>query len=183
VIITLYSRSTWQYLTTALDAAVKGRGDVLLALADLYSERNQDGTYASNALEVQSAVDCLDYPEHESIAQIEAGAAQFDKAAPVFGPVATWFPYGCSNWPEPRIQPVPDYSAKGAAPIVVVGTTRDPATPYQQAVNLAHELDSGVLLSRDGDGHTAYNSGNTCIDSAVDAYLADGTVPADGTMC
>jgi pimeloyl-ACP methyl ester carboxylesterase len=183
VIITLYSRSTWQYLTTALDAAVKGRGDVLLALADLYSERNQDGTYTSNALEVQSAVDCLDYPEHESIAQIEAGAAQFDKAAPVFGPVATWFPYGCSNWPDPRIQPVPDYSAKGAAPIVVVGTTRDPATPYQQAVNLAHELDSGVLLSRDGDGHTAYNSGNTCIDSAVDAYLADGTVPADGTMC
>ena len=183
VIFPLYSRSTWQYLTTGLDAAVKGRGDVLLALADVYSERNQDGTYASNALEVQSAVDCLDYPEHESNAQIEAGAAQFDKVAPVFGPVATWFPYSCSNWPEPRIQPVPDYSAKGAAPIVVVGTTRDPATPYQQAVNLAHELDSGVLLSRDGDGHTAYNSGNTCIDSAVDAYLADGTVPADGTMC
>jgi pimeloyl-ACP methyl ester carboxylesterase len=183
VIITLYSRSTWQYLTTALEAAVKGRGDVLLALADLYSERNQDGSYASNALEAQPAVDCLDYPEHESVAQIEAGAAQFDKVSPVFGPVATWFPYSCSNWPEPRIQPVPDYTAKGAAPIVVVGTTRDPATPYQQAVNLAHELDSGVLLSRDGDGHTAYNSGNTCIDGAIDAYLADGTVPADGTMC
>jgi pimeloyl-ACP methyl ester carboxylesterase len=183
VIITLYSRSTWSYLTAGLAAAVKGQGDVLLALSDVYSERQQDGSYPSNALEVQSAVDCLDHPEHESVAQIEAGAAQFDKVAPVFGPVATWFPYSCSNWPEPRIQPVPDYSAKGAAPIVVVGTTRDPATPYQQAVNLAHELSSGVLLSRDGDGHTAYNSGNTCIDSAIDAYLANGTVPADGTMC
>ena len=71
----------------------------------------------------------------------------------------------------------------GAAPIVVVGTTRDPATPYQQAVKLAAELDSGVLLSRDGDGHTAYGQGNSCIDQAIDRYLVDGDPPADGTTC
>lgn len=183
VVVTLYSRSAWPTLSQALDAGLKGQGDVLLALADLYVHRRPDGTYAGNSIEVQSAVSCLDHPEHESLADIEAGAAEFDRVAPVFGPVATWYSYGCSNWPEPRIQPVPDFSAKGAAPIVVVGTTRDPATPYAQAVKLAEELDSGILLSRDGDGHTAYNSGNVCIDSAIDTYLADGTVPADGTRC
>jgi pimeloyl-ACP methyl ester carboxylesterase len=183
VIVTLYSRSTWTYLTQGLVTALKGQGDVLLALSDVYSQRQPDGTYKGNTLEVQSAVNCLDSPEHESLAQIEDGEAEFDKVAPIFGPVAAWFAYGCSNWPVPRIQPAPDFSATGAAPIVVVGTTRDPATPYQQAVNLAHELDSGVLLSRDGDGHTAYSSGNRCIDTAVDKYLAHGTVPSDGTMC
>jgi pimeloyl-ACP methyl ester carboxylesterase len=180
---TLYSRSDWSVLTEGLADAVKGRGDILLAISDAYSERQPDGTYKGNLLEALPAVNCLDHPEHESLAQIEAGAAHFDKVAPVFGPSAAWDSYSCSNWPEPRIQPVPDFSAKGAAPILVLGTTRDPATPYQQAVNLAHELDSGVLLSRDGDGHTAYSSGNTCIDDAVDAYLANATVPPDGKTC
>jgi pimeloyl-ACP methyl ester carboxylesterase len=179
----LYLRSYWPYLTQALVQAAHHQGDGLLSLADSYNWRNPDGTFASSVIEILPAVNCLDHPEHESVAQFEAGVARFDKISPVFGPVAAWWPYACSNWPVPRIQPVPDYSAKGAPPIVVVGTTRDPATPYQQAVNLAHELDSGVLLSRDGDGHTAYDSGNTCIRDAVDAYLADGTVPAAGTMC
>jgi hypothetical protein len=65
----------------------------------------------------------------------------------------------------------------------VVGTTRDPATPYEWSVGLAKQLDSGVLLSRDGDGHTAYNAGNDCIDSAVEEYLLEGVVPKDGTKC
>ena len=71
----------------------------------------------------------------------------------------------------------------GAAPIVVVGTTRDPATPYEWAVHLADQLESGVLVSRDGDGHTGYNAGNDCVDEAVEAYLVDGTVPPDGLEC
>ena len=76
-----------------------------------------------------------------------------------------------------------EIDAKGAAPIVVVGTTRDPATPYDWAVGLADELDSGVLVTRDGDGHTGYNSGNDCVDEAVEAYLVEGTVPEDGLTC
>ncbi len=74
-------------------------------------------------------------------------------------------------------------AAAGAAPIVVVGTTRDPATPYEWAVSLAEQLESGVLVSRDGDGHTGYNSGNECVDVAVEDYLVDGTVPEDGLSC
>ena len=65
----------------------------------------------------------------------------------------------------------------------MVGTTRDPATPYAWAQALADQLESGVLVSRDGDGHTGYNSGNDCVDEAVEAYLLDGTVPEDGLEC
>jgi hypothetical protein len=73
--------------------------------------------------------------------------------------------------------------AAGAPPIVVIGTTRDPATPMRWAENLADQLDSGVLVRRDGDGHTGYNSGNDCVDTAVEDYLIDGTVPTDGLTC
>lgn len=183
VVLPLYSRATWPYLTQGLEYAINGRGDVLLALADAYAKRSSDGTYATNSLEVQSAVNCLDHPERASLDQIRSTSARFSKLAPVFGPVATWFAYGCSNWPVSRAEPLPDFSAEGAAPIVVVGTTRDPATPYRQAVKLAEVLESGVLLTRDGDGHGAYGSGNECIDEAIDAYLADNVVPEDGTRC
>lgn len=183
VIVPLYSRDSWSYETTALNEALNGSGDTLLLLADLYTDRQPDGTYKNNSMEVQSAVNCLDHPEHESLAQIEAGAGEFLKQSPTFGSAATWWPYACSNWPVTAAEPQPDYSAKGAPPIVVVGTTRDPATPYQQAVNLAKELDSGVLLSRNGDGHTAYGSGNACIDTAINTYLVTGKPPADKTMC
>ena len=183
VIVPLYSRTSWPYLTQALQQALSGQGDTLLALADLYTERKADGHYPNNSLEVQSAVNCLDHPEHESLQQIEAGRQEFVAKAPVFGPAAMWWPYACSNWPVKPTEKQPDFSAKGAPPILVVGTTRDPATPYQQAVNLAKELDSGVLLSRNGDGHTAYHSGNSCIDQAIDTYLTSGTPPADGKRC
>jgi hypothetical protein len=80
-------------------------------------------------------------------------------------------------------EPPRQVRARGAAPIVVVGTTRDPATPYAWAVHLAHQLDSGVLVSRDGDGHTGYNTGNACVDHAVEGYLVGGVVPKDGLSC
>lgn len=77
----------------------------------------------------------------------------------------------------------PDFSAEGAAPIVVIGTTRDPATPYEWAEKMAGTLDSGVLLIREGEGHTGFEVGNKCIDDTVYAYLVDGAVPEDGKRC
>jgi hypothetical protein len=183
IIYPLYFRETWPIETQVLEQALEGNGDALLAITDQYVDRGPDGHYTTNSLEVQSAVNCLDHPEHESVAQIEADRSRYIDASPVFGPIATWFSYGCSNWPVAPTLPTPDYSAPGAAPILVVGTTRDPVTPYQLAVNLANELDSGVLLTRDGDGHTAYASGNACITDAVDFYLSNGRPPADGTRC
>ena len=83
----------------------------------------------------------------------------------------------------PEVGALDSYAAEGAAPIVVIGTTNDPATPYVWAQQLAQELESGVLVSRDGDGHTGFNQGNECVDQAVVGYLVDGTVPRDGLEC
>ncbi|MBA3266013.1 MAG: alpha/beta fold hydrolase, partial [Nocardioidaceae bacterium] len=154
VIVPLYSRDNWDYETQALREALEGNGDTLLLLADAYTDRQADGSYPDNSLEVQPAVNCLDRPEDESLQEIKARADEFLERSPVFGVTAQWWPYGCSNWPAEAAEPLPDFTAKGAAPILVVGTTRDPATPYEQAVRLADTLESGVLLSRDGDGHT-----------------------------
>lgn len=77
-------------------------------------------------------------------------------------------------------EPIP---AEGAAPIVVVGTTNDPATPYEWSVSMADQLSSGVLVTRVGEGHTGYNKGNPCVDAAVETYLLDGTPPQDGLRC
>ncbi|MDQ3479866.1 MAG: alpha/beta hydrolase [Actinomycetota bacterium] len=183
VIVPLYDRDNWDYETKALQDALDGNGDTLLLLADAYTDRQSDGSYPDNSLEVQSAVNCLDRPEDESLREIQRRADEFLDQSPVFGVTAQWWPYACSNWPVEAAEPLPDYTAKGAAPILVVGTTRDPATPYEAAVNLAETLESGVLLTRDGDGHTAYGAGNDCIDDAIDTYLVEGTPPDDGTQC
>ena len=107
----------------------------------------------------------------------------FERASPVFGKVFAWGLTAATAHRRARDEQVPTIHAKGAAPIVVVGTTRDPATPYAWAVALAHQLDSGVLVSRDGDGHTGYHVGNTCVDDAVESYLVSGVVPKNGLSC
>lgn len=183
VIVPLYSRDSWDYETEALRDALDGNGDTLLFLSDAYTSRQADGSYPDNSLEAQPAVNCLDRPEDETMREIQRDSAEFLEASPVFGVAAQWWPYACSNWPVTATEPLPDYSAKGAAPILVVGTTRDPATPYEQSIRLAETLDSGVLLSRDGDGHTAYGAGNDCIDDAINTYLVEGTPPRNGTEC
>ena len=90
---------------------------------------------------------------------------------------------GCDGWPVGSKQPTKAPRAAGAPPIVVIGTTRDPATPYSMAVSLAKELESGHLITRDGDGHTGFQMGNSCVDDAVEDYLVKGTVPKDGLSC
>jgi pimeloyl-ACP methyl ester carboxylesterase len=183
IAVTLYDKSTWSYLSQALSAAFQGDGSILMALSDAYFERQPNGSYASNQGQVISAVSCLDSPGGLTVADVEKQIPRFVKESPVFGRALAFGALGCSDWPIKSANPLPQIDAKGAPPIVVIGTTRDPATPYESAEALADQLDSGVLLSRDGDGHTAYQSGNTCITKAVDAYLAKGVVPKAGTMC
>ena len=180
----LYSDSLWTGLTLALRAAMEdGDGQPLLLLADLYAHRSDDG-YTDNLIQVYNAVSCLDDRGDPTIADVESGVAEFEQRSPTLGPALAWSLMACAVWPVEAADPLPGtIDAHGAQPIVVVGTTRDPATPYAQAETLADDLDSGVLLTRDGDGHTAYGQGNACIDAAVDAYFLDGTVPADGAQC
>jgi hypothetical protein len=74
-------------------------------------------------------------------------------------------------------------NAAGAPPILVIGTTRDPATPLAWAESLARQLESGVLITRNGDGHTGYGAGNSCVDDAVERYLVSGVVPKATVHC
>ncbi len=183
IAVTLYDERTWNYLTDGLKQALKGDGTTLLLLSDAYFSRNPDGSYGDNIGEVIYAVNCLDVGNRLTQQEVEAALPQFEKISPVFGRALGWGALGCTDWPIKSTHPQIKISAVDAPPIVVIGTTRDPATPYEWAKSLASQLESGVLISRDGDGHTAYGSGNTCITKAVDDYLVNGTVPKDGLLC
>ncbi len=180
---TLYNRAYWILLSAGLRSALGGDGSVLMQAADGYADRNADGTFNSNLLEAFVTISCLDDPYSIPYSQVPSQFAAFEKASPFFGREYAWSLTTCDGFTPRSDQPVPTIHARGAAPIVVIGTTRDPATPYRWAVALAHQLDSGVLISRDGDGHTGYHRGNTCVDQAVESYLVSGVVPRDGLSC
>ncbi len=178
--MTLYSTVSWLSLDQALARATEGDGTLLLQLFDGYVERSPNGQY-SNLFEANAAVNCLDAPA-PSIAAIEAHAPTSRALAPVFGVPGDYGELGCAVWPVPATgRPAPIH-ATGSPPIVVVGTTGDPATPYQNAQSLAAQLQHGVLLTRLGEGHTAYQA-SSCIRRYVDAYLIDLTVPPTGIRC
>jgi len=155
---------------------------VLLQLSDLYNSRGANG-YTDNSSEAIYAINCLDDPYAITPAEVSENVPDFQKASPTFGTVFAWGLTNCGGVRVKSSEPKRDVRAAGAAPIVVIGTTRDPATPYDWAVHLADQLESGVLVSRDGDGHTGYNAGNECVDEAVEDYLVGGTVPQDGLSC
>ncbi len=183
LITPLYVESYWPYLTDALQAALKGDGSQLMNLSDQYAGRDPDAGYINNTMEANWAVNCLDDPSGLSPEEVRKQLPAFEKAAPTFGAALAWMLNGCAAEKFKATEPEPEIDAKGSNPIVVIGTTRDPATPYAWAEKLADALDSGVLVSRDGDGHTGYMQGNGCVDDAVDAYLVDGKVPDDGLEC
>jgi pimeloyl-ACP methyl ester carboxylesterase len=181
VVAALYSKELWPALRTGLQNAFGGDGTVLIVLADALLERQRDGSY-SNLADANLAVNCLDRPWPRALASWRSVAARAEKAGPQFGDAVVWGSLACAYWPV-RSYPLPTITASGAPPILVVGTTRDPATPYRWAQALARELKSGVLLGWNGDGHTAYRMGSSCIDTAVDKYLIKGAVPRSGTVC
>ena len=186
VILPLYLSADEGYptLDTALDLAInEDDGSLLLTLADLYLDRSSDGVYNGNQNEVITAVNCFDRPESITVEQAEAKLPEYEAASPMFGSFLAWGGLACSSWPVPSTSAPAPIAATGAAPILVVGTTGDPATPYPWAQALAEQLESGVLLTYEGSVHTAYLSGSSCIDEAVDAYLLDGTVPDEGLTC
>ena len=184
MIAAMYSEASgWPSLRLGLAQAFEGDGTVLLALADAYSERSPDGTYASNVNSAFPAISCTDRPQSSSVAEIRRAIPAYERISPIFGRTFAWAGASCQRWPASEGQFPFTATAKGSEPIIVIGTTRDPATPYEWSVSLAKSLRNGVLISRDGDGHTGYNAGNECVDSAVDGYLVGGEVPADPTRC
>ena len=182
IITPLYNRDYWSYLSAALRSALDGDGTALMQLADIYSSRGPEG-YTDNSSEAIFAINCLDDPSAADFEAVEAELPAYEEASPTFGSIFAWSLTSCGGSQGRTTEKPLEIRAEGAAPILVVGTTRDPATPLKWAEALAEQLESGVLLRRDGDGHTAYNSGNECIDTAIESYLLEGTVPADPTDC
>jgi pimeloyl-ACP methyl ester carboxylesterase len=177
----LYSKSNWPDLKTGLAGAFAGDGTVLVQLSNLLFERNPDGSYA-NLADADVSISCLDRPWPRSQATWQAAAAAAARAAPLFGAAIVWGSLPCAYWPVPSY-PLPRIRADGARPILVVGTLRDPATPYRWAQALAGDLSSGVLLGWNGDGHTAYGEGSACVDTIVNDYLISLAVPRSRTVC
>ncbi|HTN56545.1 MAG TPA: alpha/beta hydrolase, partial [Microbacterium sp.] len=162
--------------------ALQGDASVMMALADQYNGRDPDGTYADNSAEAFRAYNCMDYPVEDDPAAEDAAMKIIEKTAPTFAPY--WqAPDPCEVWPYPPVGVRAPIAASGSGPIVVVGTTNDPATPYAWSESLAKQLENGVLVTRVGEGHTGYNKGNRCVDTAVESFLIQGTVPKDGLRC
>ena len=181
VLQALYSRDLWPTLGTALLAARGGDAKGLLALADDYADRDESGQY-SNFLDVYFTVTCNDLAADPDDATIQAMGRAWATQYPMFG---LWQAAGltqCSGWQKQRT-PIPPETAASSAPILVVGNLHDPATPYAGAVNLTKELGRASLLSWNGEGHTSYLEGSTCVDRAVNAYLINKTLPTPNTTC
>lgn len=179
----LYSDEWWSYMRQSLATAFDGDGTDLLSIVDLFNERKDDGTFATNATEAIYAINCFDEPSDSTEEQVREFAKTWIKDAPVFGDYLAWGNLACTIWPVKDPNPINKFVAQGAAPIIVVGTKYDPATPYKWAVGLSSQLSSSVLLTYEGDGHTAYMRGSECIDKELENYLVDGTIPEKNIVC
>ncbi|HEX6567773.1 MAG TPA: alpha/beta hydrolase [Acidimicrobiales bacterium] len=170
----LYQEDLWPELAKAVDEALNGDGSRMVGLADQYLSIADSDIYF--------AVNCLDFAWPKTPEELLADGKAAAQRSPHFGePIVNDY-VRCSMWPA-KAEPLPAVTAPGAPPIVVVSTTNDPATPYEAGVRTAKRLESGVLLTHRGEGHTVVGGGDACVDDAVARYLVDLTPPKDGTTC
>lgn len=185
IIMPLYLAPEQGYplLENALASALMGDGSALLQMSDWYRDRDPDGSYNGNSNEVIGVVSCADRGGSGSVEAVAENQHLYLEASPTFGEAMSWSEIGCDSWPDSEQLAPGVVTGEGAAPVLVVGTTGDLATPYEWAESLADQLSSGMLLTYDSTPHTAYRLGSRCIDAAVDAYLLDGTLPEPDTVC
>jgi pimeloyl-ACP methyl ester carboxylesterase len=175
----MYSDYYWPQLSEALSAAQGGDGKGILQLYDDYYQRKEDGTYG-NELEAFLAISCLDDPGATSTEEVDSHIEEFIAAAPRLGGNFA-YGYSCALWPVKQAAKV-NITGKSAGPIVVVGTTGDPATPLDSTRKMALGLEQGILIVVDANQHTGYGA-NNCVVKAVDDYLIKLIVPANETTC
>lgn len=184
IIMPLYGQDWWPTLTEGFAEAQRGDGTILLTLADTYNDRLEDGTYGSNTLEANIAISCLDGrlpADDKSISEQNEIVLQISST---FGRYWQFGALTCEQWPFPVAERPAEFTAKNSAPILVIGTTGDPATPYEQAVALATRvLSNAQLVTFNGEGHTAYGLDSACINRTVDNYFIKKLVPAEDPDC
>lgn len=170
----LFDQSTWPYLDQALTLADRGDGSVLMEFAQALLQ--------ADPIAQNLAVSCLDKAVPTDIAAYDALTSEFEQASPFFGPDFQYSNLICAYWPAKPTGKAEPLTADGTPPILLIGGTNDPATPYSEAKSVNQRLAGSVLLTRTGNGHTSYAS-SQCSASATDAYLIDLTLPAAGTVC
>ncbi|WP_446019454.1 alpha/beta hydrolase [Agromyces arachidis] len=179
----LYREDTWPVLDAVFATVAAGQAESALAVVDGYYGRTAEGEYSGNLPEAIRAVNCLDHTTQNNVEVMKEEARSLSEAAPHLG---VYFSYGdiaCLSWPYRSELERVAITAPGAAPILVLGTTGDPSTPHAWAVAVASQLESGVLVTRTGEGHTAFNKGDACVDDVVEQYLLDGVVPSADVTC
>ena len=184
IILPLYGKDWWPSLSEGFAEAMRGDGTILLSLADTYNDRLEDGTYGSNMLEANISISCLDGRQAADDKSIAAQNEAVLQTSATFGRYWQFGALTCEQWPFPVVARPAEFSAKNSDPILVVGTTGDPATPYEQAVALANEvLENAQLVTFNGEGHTAYGLDSKCINNAVDDYFIKKLVPVEDPNC
>jgi pimeloyl-ACP methyl ester carboxylesterase len=176
-----YDQSLWPDLDLGLTQADKGNGTLLLSFADSYLKRHADGTY-ENELEANYAVNCLDHPALTDISAYDKLGPAYAKASPFFGPSVQYSSLPCAYWPAKPTGHAGPLTAEGAPPILLVGGTNDPATPYAWAVAAHKQIAGSILVTRTGNGHGSYNV-SVCATIAEINYLVSLTLPIEGTAC
>ena len=172
----LYTSEYWSFLTYALDQAITQKDGSYIQV--LYGKVTAGGSAPTFY-----AVNCLDIPVQGDMTSWEKEYQQILQSSPTFGASLGNQDARCQAWGHNGTRKPAPIHAKGAAPILVVGTTGDPATPYAWSQALADQLESGRLLTWEGNGHTAYGRAGACVQKAVDTYLISGTVPKEGLTC
>jgi pimeloyl-ACP methyl ester carboxylesterase len=182
MVTTLYAQSSWPFLTRMFEELQEGITDTAIFLVDFYYDR-EGGVYQNNSMEAFIAINCLDYPVESDPAVLEAQADQLREAAPYTARPSGDGDLVCMNWPYPPKLNKGPVRGEGANPVVILGTTGDPATPYNWSVSLNEQLENSVLLTLVGEGHLAYDERVTCINDPVDTYFVTGDLPEDGLTC
>ena len=171
-------------LRSALNSAVNdSNGDPLLTLLDERSGREPDGRYVDNSTDAFYAVTCLDRQYQATATHVGELAQEWERWAPTFGAGLAWGLFPCANWPAKGEGPPKRVNIEGTAPILIVSTKHDPATPAVWGMNLSKQVPNSGLLMWDAYNHTAYEQGSACIDEAVDAYLLQGNMPSANAVC
>ena len=173
----LYSPTDYPELGNALAADAAGNGSPIVAMSTAY---NTNGS--TNGDDAGEAIDCADHPAPHGLTAYNALQFEFASEAPVFGPLLAWGEAACSVWPVPPSRTPGSVHAVGSPPILVVGTTHDPATPYIWAVHVSEALAHGVLLTHDGDDHVSYFY-SACVRGDVQSYLVSLITPPTGAVC
>jgi len=182
----LYDDRLWPELNEALSKVMTDNDAT--ALNDLIDPQDPDETPEAAARKLANqaadrAVDCQDYPVKGDHAAWEAEAARIKEVAPIMGEGLAYQDAFCQGWGHHSGHEPAELTSTGAAPILVLGVTGDPATPYEWAQALVSQLKYGRLVTVTGNGHGAYQRLGDCVNDTVDTYLLRGELPGEDLVC